>query len=40
MKRKTNFIIAPKNMKQDIEAVLVAAMQPVPEEPKPSKKLA
>jgi hypothetical protein len=37
---KSNFIIALENMKQDIEAVLAAAMQPAPEEPKPSKILA
>jgi len=33
---KSNFIIAPQNMKQDIEAVLTAAT----EEQKPSKNLA
>ncbi|MEI8174028.1 MAG: hypothetical protein WCH07_11190 [Deltaproteobacteria bacterium] len=38
---KSNFIIALENMKQAIEAVLAAAMQPAPEgETQPSKKLA
>jgi len=37
---KSNFIIALQNMKRAIEAVLAEAMQPAPEEPKPSKNLA
>jgi len=37
---KSNFIIAMQNMKRVIETVLAAAMQPAPEEPKPSKNLA
>jgi ParB family chromosome partitioning protein len=37
---KLNFIIALENMKQAIETVLAAAMQPAPAEQKPSKILA
>jgi ParB family chromosome partitioning protein len=37
---KSNFIIALQNMKQDIETVLAAAMQPATDEPKPSISLA